>query len=153
MHKQYVVELSSEERAQLESLVRQGRALARKIQHAQILLKADSGPHGPSWTDQQIASAYEVGVRTVERIRQRLVEHGLEDALVRRQRQHPPRERKLDGAGEARLIALACSKPPAGRKRWTLRLLADHLVRLEVVDTIGPETVRRVLKKTNLSLG
>lgn len=153
MQKRYVVELSDAEREELELLVRQGRSLARKIQHAQILLKADEGPRGPSWTDERIAETFGVGVRTVERIRLRLVEHGLEDALVRRQRRHPPKPRKLDGAAEARLIALACSKPPAGRKRWTLRLLADQLVRLEVVDSIGPETVRRALKKTGSSLG
>jgi transposase len=127
--------------------------MARKIQHAQILLKADSGPGGPSWIDARIAETFNVGVRTVERIRQRLVEHGLEDALARRQRAHPPRPRKLDGAAEARLIALACSEAPSGRQRWTLRLLADQLVRLEVVDSIGPEAVRRTLKKTGSSRG
>jgi len=153
MEKRYVVELSEEERNQLDCLVRQGRSLARKIQHAQILLKADSGPHGPSWTDHQIAESFGVGVRTVERIRQRLVERGLEDALVRRQREHPARPRKLDGAAEARLVALACSKPPGGYHRWTLRLLADQLVQLQVVDAIDGETVRRALKKTRSNPG
>lgn len=152
MQKRYVVELNAEERGELEQLVRQGRALARKIQHAQILLKADSGQHGPGWTDRQIAEAFGVGVRTVERIRQRLVEHGLEDALVRRQPQQRPR-RKLDGAAEARLISLACSKPPKGRNRWTIRLLAEKMVELEVVDSVGRETIRKTLKKTSSSLG
>jgi len=152
MPKRYVVELSLEARAQLEQLVRQGRALARKIQHAQILLKADSGEHGPGWVDARIASAFGVGLRTVERIRQRLVEHGLEDALVRRERTRAPR-RKFDGAAEARLVKLACSKPPQGRARWTIRLLADTLVELRVIESIGRETVRKALKKTRSSRG
>ena len=150
MPKQYVVELTPGDRHELEALVRQGRSLARRIQHARILLKADSSPGAPGWTDERIAKTFDVGVRTVERIRQRLVEHGLKDELERRLRQHPPKPRKLDGAAEARLVALACSEPPAGRQRWTLRLLADQLVRLEIVDSIGPETVRRALKKNEL---
>ena len=152
MRKRYVVELTTQERCQLEEIVTRGRSSARKIQHARILLKADEGSCGPAWTDEQIAQSFEVAVRTVERIRQRLVENGLEDALVRRQPQRPPR-RKLDGAAEAKLTALACSKPPEGRQRWSIRLLADQLVELKVVDRIGRETVRQTLKKTNLSLG
>ena len=152
MPKTYVVELTSEERAELADLVCKGKAAARKIRHAQILLKADSGPHGPRWTDVRIAEAFAVGTRTVERIRQRLVEHGMRDALERRQPKRAPR-RKLDGEAEARLIALACGPAPQGRARWTLRLLADKLVELEVVDSIGAETVRRALKKTHCALG
>ena len=152
MPKKYLVELSSGERSYLESLVSKGKGLARKIQHARILLKADSGPAGPAWTDERVAEAFEVNVRTVERIRRRLVEHGLDDALLRRQATHGPR-RRLDGAGEARLCQLACGAPPEGRQRWTLRLLADRLVELRVVDRISHETVRMTLKKTNSSLG
>ena len=152
MPKKYLVELSVKERAYLEAIVVKGRVLARKRQHAQILLKADQGAKGPAWSDERIAEAFEVNVRTVERVRQRLVERGLEDALVRRLSEQPPRC-KLDGAGEAKLIALACSAPPQGRRRWTIRLLADKLVELNVVDSIGRESVRMALKKTSLSLG
>ena len=152
MPKKYVVELSAEERGYLRGIVSKGKGAARKIQHAQILLKADGGRDGPSWTDERVAEAFGVRVRTVERIRQRLVEHGLEDALNRRQGAHGP-PRKLDGAGEARLCQLACSAPPAGRERWTLGLLADGLVALRVVDSICRETVRLTLKKTKPSLG
>jgi len=152
MEKRYVVELTTEERQQLSDLVRKGKALARRIQHAQILLKVDQSPHGPGWTDQQIAEAYGVTVLTVGRIRQRLVEQGLESALARQPR-GPSAARKIDGAAEAKMIALACSAPPAGRARWTIRLLADKLVELEIVEAVGRETVRKTLKKTNLSLG
>ena len=153
MPKKHVVELTVDERRELESLVSKGKAAARKIQHAQILLKADQAESGPGWTDERIAEAFGVKVRTVERIRKRLVEHGLEDALVRRQNPHGPSRRTLDGAGEAQLCRLACSAPPDGRERWTLRLLADRLVQLEVVKTISHETVRRTLKKTCSSRG
>ena len=150
--KKYVVELTAAERQQLEELVSRGKALARKIQHAQILLKADQGEHGPGWTDGRIAEACGVSVCTVERIRQRLVEHGLEDALIRRQSKQAPR-RKMDGAGEARLIALACTPAPEGRRRWTIRLLADKMVELQIVNSLGRETVRQTLKKMRLSRG
>lgn len=152
MPKKYLVEMSAEERAYLEGIVGKGRVLARKRQQAQILLKADEGPLGPGWTDERITEAFGVNVRTVERVRRRLVERGLEDALVRRLPEQFPRT-KLDGAGEAQLIALACSAAPQGRRRWTIRLLADKLVELRVVDSIGRETVRTALKKTNSSLG
>ena len=152
MPKKYLVELSAQERAYLEGLVGKGRVLALKRQRAQILLKADQGALGPGWTDERIVEAFGVNVRTVERVRERLVERGLEDSLVRRASQRAPRT-KLDGAGEARLIALACSAAPRGRRRWTIRLLADKLVELQVVDSIGREAVRLTLKKTNLSLG
>ena len=152
MPKKYLVEMSAEERAYLEGIVGKGRVLARKRQQAQILLKADEGPLGPGWTDERITEAFGVNVRTVERVRQRLVERGLEDALVRRLPEQLPRT-KLDGAGEAQLIALACSAAPQGRRRWTIRLLADKLVELRVVDSIGRDTGRRALKKTNSSPG
>ena len=149
--KKDVVRLDEAERAFLADLVSTGAAAARTLTHARVLLKADQGPGGPGWTDEQIADALEVGRRTVERVRAALVEEGLDAAL--RRRRPPARPRKLDGAGEARLVALACSAPPAGRARWTLRLLADKLVELEVAESVCPETVRLTLKKTRSSPG
>jgi len=137
----------------LHELISAGKASAKKLAHARILLKADTAPHGPAWPDARIAEAAEVSVATVERIRQRFVEQGFEAALVRKKQDRPSRERKLDGAAEARLIALACSRPPQGRDHWTMRLLADKLVELEVVEAISDETVRRTLKKTSSSRG
>lgn len=151
--KKYKVTLTAEERQQLHEVIAAGKAAAQKLTHARILLKADAAPGGPAWTDERIAEAVEVSIATVERVRQRFVELGLEAALARKMRDRPGRERKLDGRAEARLIAVACSAPPAGRKGWTMRLLADKLVELEVVDTISDETVRRVLKKTRSSPG
>jgi len=149
--KKYKVTLTLDERKSLQDLIAAGKAAALKLAHARILLKADAAPDGPGWTDARIAEAVEVNRTTVEQVRQRFVEQGLEAALVRKKQDRPSRERKLDGAGEARLIALACSEPPTGRAAWTLRLLADQLVELEVVDTISTETVRQALKKTNSS--
>jgi transposase len=151
--KKYTVTLTAEERQQLHSLVATGKAAAKKLTHARILLKADAAPGGPSWLDPRIAEAVEVSVATVERVRQRFVEQGLEAAVNRKPRERPAREPKLDGRGEARLIALACSAPPEGRNEWTMRLLADRLVELEAVDAISDETVRRALKKTRSSRG
>jgi transposase len=148
----YVVRLTIEERAMLGSLVADRRAAADKRLRARMLLKADVGVGGPGWADEKIAEAFEVGVSTIHRLRQRLVEDGLEAALVRKPRsQH--RVPKLDGEKEARLVALACSDPPQGRGRWTLQLLADKLVELHVVDSISDETVRLRLKKTRSSRG
>jgi hypothetical protein len=151
--KRYKVTLTAEERQFLHDLIAAGKAAALKLAHARILLKADATPEGPAWTDDRIAEAVEVNVTTVERVRQRFVEQGLDAALVRKKQDRPSRERKLDGRGEARLIALACSDPPAGRGGWTLQLLADKLVELRVVDSISDETVRQVLKKTHSSRG
>jgi transposase len=151
--KKYTVTLTAEERQQLQELIATGKAAAKKLAHARILLKADAAEGGSRWDDQRIADAIEVSADTVARVRQRFVEHGLEAALVRKQQDRPSRERKLDGRAEARLIALACSGPPEGRKEWTMQLLADKLVELEVVDTISDETVRRTLKKTRSSRG
>jgi transposase len=123
----------------------------RKLTHARILLKADQGPDGPGWVDEAIAEAVEVSQPTISRVRKQYVEHGLEAALNRRP---PSREyvRKLDGVQEAKLIALACAKPPRGQARWSLRLLADQLVELEIVeDAVSYQTVRRLLKKTRSS--
>src|SRR5689334_13823400 len=147
MNKKYHVTLSPEERGELEQMVRAGKAAARKLTHARILLKADEAEGGPGWSDPEIAEALEVGLSTVWRVRQRFVEEGTAAALTPK----PSRriyERKLEGAGEARLIAVACSKPPQGHKQWTLRLLADRMVVLGYADELSHETVRRVLKKT-----
>jgi transposase len=150
VHKTYVVDLTAEERASLEKVVNSGRTSARKQIHARILLKADTSVGGPGWPDEQIAEALEVSVSSVARVRKRLVEEGLEAALNRRASRQP-RPRRLDGEQEAHLLALACGEPPAGRKRWTLRLLADRMVALEYVESISYETVRRTLKKTRSS--
>lgn len=149
--KKYVVELTSEERMQLEGLIKKGKIAGYKIRHAQMLLKADQGKQGPGWHDKQIAEAFGAHLTTVERLRKRLVEQGLQAALERNKRQNYTR--KLDGDAEAHLIAIACSKAPEGRNEWTLRLLADRLVELSVVDSISHMTVSRTLKKTNSSLG
>jgi transposase len=151
--KKYKVTLTVEERQQLQDLISAGHGSAKKLAHARILLKADAAPEGPAWPDARIAEAAEVSVPTVERVRQRFVQHGLEAALVRKKQDRPSRTRKLDGAAEARLIALACSAPPEGRACWTMQLLADELVELEVVDALSDETVRRTLKKTRSSRG
>ena len=152
MKKKYIVTLTPEERQMLQAMLSRGKAAARKLVHARILLKADASSDRPAWSDDQIAESLEVGRATVERVRKQFVEDGLEAALERRKprRQY---QRKLDGDGEAHLIALACSKAPEGHSRWTLRLLADRMVQLEQVESLSYETVREVLKKTNLSLG
>ena len=149
--KKYIVELTSEERKQLQQLVKKGKVAGYKIRHAQMLLKADQGNKGPGWPDVQVAEVFAAHVTTVERLRKRFVEQGLEAALERNKRNNYAR--KLDGNGEAHLIAIACSDPPTGRSEWSLRLLADRLVELSVVDSISYMTVSRTLKKTNLSRG
>jgi transposase len=143
------VTLCAEERQLLQGLIADGKAAAKKLAHARILLKADAAVGGPAWPDARIAEALEVSTDTVGRVRQRFVEQGLEAALVRKPQDRPSRPRTLDGRAEARLIALACSAPPEGRKEWTMQLLADRLVELEVVPAVSDETVRRALKKTN----
>jgi hypothetical protein len=147
MRKQYLVKLSEAERAQLRTLIGQGVAPASKLAHARILLKANQGEAGPGWTDAAIAAAMEVHPTTVARVRQAYVQVGLEAALNRKA---PDREyrRKLDGEQEAHLVALTCGTPPHGHTRWTLRLLADQLVALDVVDTVSYETLRQTLKQT-----
>ena len=151
--KKYKVTLTPEERKSLQDMVAAGKGASKKLLHARILLKADASPKGPAWIDARIAEAFEVSTRTIERLRERFVEQGLDAALGRKPQDRPSREAVLDGKAEARLIALACSAPPQGRARWTLRLLADRLVELEIVETISTETVRRTLKKTNSSRG
>jgi transposase len=152
MKKKYIVTLTEEERQKLRALIGRGKGAARKLMHARILLKADQGPGGPGLGDSTVAEQVQAGRATVERVRKEFVEEGLEAALNRRKPRRQYR-RKLDGDGEAHLIALACSRAPEGRSRWTLRLLADRMVVLEEVDCLSHETVRQVLKKTNLSLG
>lgn len=148
----YAVTLTEDERADLRTGIGQGTAPARLLTHARILLKADQGEGGPAWSDTAIAGALEVHPATVGRVRRAYVEQGLDAALERKAptRVYP---RRLDGEAEAHLIALACSDPPAGRDRWTLRLLADELVRLEVVDSISHETIRRTFAQTISSPG
>ncbi len=150
--KRYRVTLTPAERADLKQLISAGTAPARKLAHARILLKADTPPGERGLLDTEIAAAVETSVSTVERVRQRFVEEGLAAALVPRPstQAHPT---KLDGRGEARLIAEACSPPPGGRDRWTLNLLADRLVELGIAESISYETVRRTLKKTCSSRG
>jgi len=148
-NKKYIIRLSADERRMLSKLARSGKAAARKITRARVLLKADVGGGGPGWTDERIAEALDVGVRMIENVRRRCVEEGPEEAVFGRAWPDRPAQRKLDGAGEARLVAIACSQPPTGRSRWTLQLLADELVVLQVADSISDETVRRTLKKTS----
>jgi hypothetical protein len=152
VRKRHTVMLSEEERARLHTLIGQGVAPARALTHARILLKANQGEAGPGWTDAAIGAALEVNPATVARVRMRYVAEGLEAAVYRKapEREYP---RRLDGEQEAYLAALACSAPPEGRKRWTLRLLADRLVELELVESVSYETVRRVLQQTASSRG
>jgi hypothetical protein len=148
MAKLYRVTLTQPERQELQGMISRGKDNARKLAHARILLQADESARGPGRTDQQIAEVLETTTRTVERVRERFVEESLESALLPK----PSKRiytRKLDGKQEAKLIAVACSKPPAGKKRWTLRLLAEQMVELEVVDELSHETVRQTLKKTS----
>lgn len=148
----YVVRLNAAERQGLLDLVTTGKRAATTITRARILLKADAGPAGEAWDDEEIAAAFDTSLSTIHRVRQTLVEEGLEEALYRKKptgRQY----RKLDGDQEARLIATACSAAPEGQARWTLRLLADKLVELRVVESISPECVRTTLKKTTSSRG
>jgi len=143
----YVVRLEPEERERLQALVDEGRGAKTARQHARVLLKADQAEGAPGWTDERTAEFAEVSLASVHRVRQRFVEEGLEAALHRRPSPHR-QYRKLDGVGEAQLIATACSQAPEGRSRWTLRMLSDKLVELQVVESISDECVRSTLKKT-----
>jgi transposase len=148
MHKRYIVNLTPAELAGLTDIVRRGRVSGLKRQRASILLKADEG-----LTDQEIAEALDVGVVTVERVRKRCCERGVQTCLERKAQEFPSRPRKLDGASEAQLVRIACSPPPAGRARWTVTLLADKLVELKVFDSVSASTVQRGLKKTRSNRG
>lgn len=147
MAKKYVVKLTAEERLELEELTKKKKADAKKVAKAHVLLKADEG-----WLDEAIVSAYNLSLRTVQRIREQFVEEGIEAVFNRKPTSRVYR-RKIEGKEEAHLIALCCSDPPEGHARWTLQMLADKLVSLEIVESVSADTVGRTLKKTNLSLG
>jgi len=149
--KKYVVELTSEERSRLHEIIHADRMAAHKRRHARMLLKADEGPDGPAWTNEQIAEAFDCKPLAVTRLRQRLVERGFDQALEHGNR-GSYRAKALDGKAEAHVIALACGHPPAGHARWTFRLLADQAVALGIVESCSKSSVHRTLKKTNLSL-
>ncbi len=150
--KKFVVKLSDEERARLNTLIHMGKHPARQLVKARILLKADASTPGEGWNDSQIAAALDTSVDTVARTRQQLVEEGVEAVLTRKHSPASARLRIFDGAAEAKLIALACSEPPKGRTRWTLELLEEAVVELNIVDRASDNTIGRTLKKTNLSL-
>jgi len=153
MPKKYVVELTEVQRKCCVDLIRAGQTPARSIMHAQVLLKADSGPHGPGWTDEAIAQAFEISTVTVANIRKTMVGEGLEAALQHYRSGQRHYAHKLDGHHEAHLIALACTEPPEGHVRWSLRLLAGRMVELGYVDALSHATVGNVLKKTTCSPG
>jgi transposase len=147
MEKKYIVRLTEDEQAELTNMVSKGKTPAYRIKHANILLAVDG--NGMKMTDEEAAEAYRCHENTVRNVRQRLVEHGMQAALKRKAQDEPSRPRILDGQKEARLIAIACGQPPDGRSCWTLKLLADKLVELGIVEAISAQTVRRTLKKTN----
>ena len=146
MYKKYIVRLSDEERQSCTEVIQKLKGSSQKVRRAQILLKSDV--EGPAWTDVRIAEAFNCRIQTIENLRKRLVTESFEVALNGRPREKPPTPPLLDGQGEAKLIAMRLGKPPAGYGRWTLHLLADELVALEVVESISHETVRQTLKKT-----
>jgi hypothetical protein len=148
----YRVTLTPEERSELEAVTRNGKTTAKRFLYARALLLCDAGPGGPAWTVADAAEALGVAPRTIEHLKKRFVEEGLESALTRKQPEKPPREVIFGGEFEARLIALACSDPPEGRDRWTVRLLAEKAVELELAPTVSHMTVQRTLKKTNFDL-
>ena len=148
MSKKYLVRLTDDERAMLTALITKGKTAAYKIKPANLLLKVEVA--GPNWGDEETAEAYSCTLRTLFNVRQRLVEQGLEAALERKKRERPPVQPSLDGEKEARLIQIACSEPPSGHAKWTLKLLADELIQLEVVQNLSPQTVMRTLKKNEL---
>ena len=145
MHKKYIIRLTEAERKTLEEVIKKLKGTSQKVRRAHILLKSDVD--GPAWTDAKIAEAFDCRVQTIEKLRKRLVAKGFELALNGKKRQRPPTEPILDGKGQAQLISMRLGKPPAGYGRWTLKLLADELVALEIVESISYETVRRTLKK------
>ena len=153
MTKRYIVRLSDEEKHQLAELLGRKILAAKKRTRAAVLLKADASTDGPDWIDRRIAEAFDVSVVTVEKIRKSYVLEGLEAAIERKKQCRPSRQPVLDGAKEARLVALCCGTVPSGHGRWTLDLLADKLVELKIVDRISRQTVWQTLKKTNCSLG
>lgn len=149
--KKYIVKLSGEERERLDALIRKGRSPARQVLKARILLKADASAAGEGWSDSRIAEALDTSIDTIARTRQGLVEGGIDGALIRKHSPNSARKRRFDGAAEAKLIALACSPPPAGRARWTLTLLETAVVERHIVDRASDNTIGRTLKKTRSS--
>jgi len=149
--KKYIVKLSAEERNRLDVLIQRGKAPARRLLKARILLKADASTAGEAWSDSRIATALDTSIDTISRTRQQLVEEGLDAALTRKHSPNSARRRIFDGAAEAKLIALACSPPPKGRKRWTLTLLETAVVELNIVERASDNTIGRTLKKTRSS--
>jgi hypothetical protein len=152
MAPRYRVTLTEQERQELEALTKTGKTNVKRFLYARALLLCDAGPMGPAWNVADTAEAMGVTPRTVEHLKKRFVEEGLASALERRQPEEPSREVIFDGAFEARLIALACSESPEGRRRWTVRLLAEKAVELHLAKSVSHMTVQRILKKTNLSL-
>ncbi len=152
MKPRYRVTLTEQERGELEALTKTAKTNAKRFLYARSLLLCDAGPQGPAWAVADTAEAMGVTLRTIEHLKKRFVEEGLAAALERKQPEKPPREVTFDGAFEARLIALACSKTPEGRRRWTVRLLAEKAVELRLASSVSHMTVQRILKKTNLSL-
>ena len=152
MSPRYRVTLTKEERKELETLTRRGKTHARRFIHARALLLCDASADGPGWSVADTAEALGVSNRTIEHLKKRFVEKGFEAALERKRQEKPPREVTFDGAFEARLIALACSDVPEGYLRWTVRLLADKVVELNIASSVSHMTVQRILKKTNLNL-
>lgn len=152
MSPRYRVTLTQEEREELESLTKRGKTHAKRFVQARALLLCDAGDNGPAWKVEDVAEALGITSRTIEHLKKRFVESGLEAAMERKSRDKPPRDIKFDGAFEARLIALACTDAPEGRTRWTVRLLADKAVELNFAESVSPMSVQRTLKKTNLSL-
>jgi len=152
MAPRYRVTLTQQERKELTALTRNGKTPAKKFIHARALLLCDASPDGPAWKVADVAEALGITSRTIEHLKKRFVEEGIEAALVRKSRVRPPREVIFDGAFEARLIALACSETPPGYRRWTVRLLADKVVELNLVPSVSHMTVQRILKKMNVNL-
>jgi hypothetical protein len=140
----YSVKLNREQRQQLEELVKKGEAPARKIQHAQILLKSDKGDWGPRWPDKRIQEAFGVGETLIKRVRKRFVENWMEDAINRRKQPERPEKKKIDGEQEAQIIAMLCTERPEGQESWTLRAIAQRVVELEIVENVSYETIRTV---------
>ena len=152
MSPRYRVTLSEKERKELEAITRRGKTHARRVIRARALLLCDAGPNGPAWKISDVSEALGITSRTIEHLKKRFVEEGLDVALERKPREKPPREIVFDGAFEARLLALACSDAPAGYQRWTVRLLADKVVELNIAPTVSHMTIQRALKKMNLNL-
>jgi transposase len=151
--RRYSIQLNQGQRKILEDIVKKGEAPARKIMHAHILLKTDSGKNGPGCSSQQIQVALGIGKTVVQTVRQRFIDNGIEDAIERKPQPRRPNKLKINGEQEAKIVAFLCTEQPEGQERWTIRALTDRLMEVEIVDDVSHETVRQVLKKMNLNLG